>query len=176
LLPVPMVNQPPEISAKDPPTKEIRASQRNERLRVRWLGGRHARRPRCIASASDGWQDVLAGIRVVAGGFRDDAHVAAGVTAEVEHRVGARDCRHGNVGNAAGRARWDGQSIRVATVWLRDEPHQADKLNNALGRVAVPNKTLGSLITEYLWGNMPDGMRIPSEHAPPVLRAQRPLL
>jgi hypothetical protein len=136
LLPVPMVNQPPEISAKDP------AWQRNERLPVRWLGGRHARRPRGIASAFDGWQDVLAGIRVVAGGFRDDAHVAAGVTAEVEHRVGARDCRHGNVGNATGTAHRDGQSIRLPTIWFRDEHHQADEANSALGRVAVPNRTL----------------------------------
>src|SRR6185369_9035569 len=80
---------------------------------VRWLGGRDTRRPRWVASASDGWEDLLAGIRVVAGRFRDDVHMAADVTAEVEHRVGARDGRHGNGGDATGGAHWDGQSIRL---------------------------------------------------------------
>ena len=126
------------------------------RLHVRWLGGRHDRRPRWVASASDGWQDVLAGIRVIAGGFRDDAHVAAGVTAEVEHRVGARDRRHGNAGNATGGAQWAGQSIRLATIWLRDEHHQADEPNSALDRVAVPNRTL---VTDD-WGTGSSGAAV----------------
>jgi hypothetical protein len=96
---------------------------------VRRLGGRHARRPRWFASASDGWQDVL----------RDDAHMTAGVTAEVEHRLGARDCCHGDVGNVTGRAHWIGQSIRLATISLRDEHHEADEPSNALDRSLFQN-------------------------------------
>jgi hypothetical protein len=92
--------------------------------------------------ASGYWQDVLAGIGVVSGGFRDDAHVAAGIAAEVEHRVGTRNRRRGNGGNATGGAHWDGQSIHLAAIWLWDEHHQADEPYSALDGVAVPNGTL----------------------------------